>query len=78
MPRHCFKSKALLLKYSRMSSILEFIRSVGVELASVKWPTRQETMRLTALVVFVSLFVASYIGGLDLLFTSLISKIINR
>ncbi|OGD74543.1 preprotein translocase subunit SecE [Candidatus Collierbacteria bacterium RIFCSPLOWO2_01_FULL_50_23] len=61
-----------------MSSILEFIRSVGVELASVKWPTRQETMRLTALVVFVSLFVASYIGGLDLLFTSLISKIINR
>ncbi len=57
---------------------VEFIREVLVELASVKWPTRQETLRLTALVIFVSLFVAIYIGGLDLAFTSLVSKIINR
>jgi preprotein translocase subunit SecE len=58
--------------------IVEFIRSVRVELASVKWPTRQETTRLTILVVAVSLFVALYIGGLDLAFTSLIQGIINR
>jgi len=64
-------------KKTYFSGPLEFIRSVGVELASVKWPTRQETMRLTALVVFVSLFVAFYIGGLDLAFTSLIQKVIN-
>jgi len=55
-----------------------FIREVLVELASVKWPSRQETIRLTALVIFVSLFVAFYIGGLDLAFTSLIQKIIAK
>ncbi len=65
-------------KKTGFTAPLEFIRSVGVELASVKWPTRQETMRLTGLVIFVSLFVALYIGGLDLAFTSLIQKIINR
>jgi preprotein translocase subunit SecE len=57
---------------------LEFIRSVKVELRSVKWPTRQETIRLTLLVIFVSLFVAVYIGSLDLAFTALVSRIINR
>ena len=74
-----------MIKYNPMSEKktglagpLEFLRSVRVELASVKWPTRQETARLTLLVVFVSLFVALYIGGLDLAFTTLVSRIINR
>ncbi len=61
-----------------MSSLLEFIRSVKVELASVKWPNRQETLRLTLMVIIVSVFVGLYIGGLDIVFTSLIQGIINR
>lgn len=60
------------------SAPVEFIREVKVELASVKWPSRQETAKLTAMVIGVSLFVALYIGGLDLAFTSLIQSIINR
>lgn len=59
-------------------NLVEFLRSVRVELASVKWPSRQETLRLTLLVIAVSLFVSLYIGGLDLAFTSLIQTIINR
>lgn len=65
-------------KKAGITAPVEFIREVLVELASVKWPTRQETIRLTVLVVLVSLFVAIYIGGLDLAFTSLVSRIINR
>lgn len=60
------------------SAPVEFIREVKVELASVKWPSRQETAKLTAMVIGVSLFVALYIGGLDLAFTSLIQTVINR
>ncbi|MFZ2202464.1 MAG: preprotein translocase subunit SecE [Microgenomates group bacterium] len=60
------------------SAPVEFIREVKVELASVKWPSRQETLKLTGMVIGVSLFVALYIGGLDLVFTSLIGGIINR
>lgn len=58
--------------------LLEFIRSVGVELASVKWPNRQETLKLTLMVIIVSAFVGIYIGGLDIIFTSLIQGLINR
>lgn len=58
--------------------MVEFIREVKVELASVKWPSRQETLKLTGMVIGVSLFVALYIGGLDLAFTGLIGSIINR
>ena len=60
------------------SAPVEFIREVKVELASVKWPSRQETLKLTGMVIGVSIFVALYIGGLDLAFTSLVSRIINR
>ena len=60
------------------SAPVEFIREVKVELASVKWPSRRETLKLTGLVIAVSLFVALYIGGLDLVFTSLIQGVINR
>ena len=58
--------------------MVEFIREVKVELASVKWPSRRETLKLTGLVIAVSLFVALYIGWLDLVFTSLIQGVINR
>ena len=58
------------------------LRRVGLppglsESIAAKLPSRQETLRLTLLVIFVSLFVALYIGGLDLAFTSLIQKIIK-
>lgn len=36
------------------------------EIQKVSWPTRQETMRLTLVVVAVSLFVGLYVGILDL------------
>ena len=60
------------------SAPVEFIREVKVELASVKWPSRQETLKLTGTVIAVSIFVALYIGGLDLVFTGLIQGIISR
>lgn len=68
----------MIEKKSPFYAPVEFIREVKVELASVKWPTRQETLKLTILVTSISLFVAVYIGGLDLAFTALIQGVINR
>ena len=65
-------------KIQLMPNPLEFIRSVKVELGQVKWPTRQQTFRLTLLVVGVSISVGLFTGGLDMVFTSLLGKIINR
>ena len=39
-----------------------FLKEVKVELTKVTWPTRQEVMRLTVIVVAVSVAVGIYIG----------------
>lgn len=61
-----------------MPRLLEFIRSVKLELAQVKWPSHQETVRMTVMVVFASAVVAAYAGGLDVLFTRLLQSVLNR
>ena len=47
-----------------------------MEIKKVNWPTRQETVRYTMIVVAVSLVVAAFLGGLDLLFALLLDKFI--
>ena len=42
-----------------------FIKEVRTELAKVIWPNRQETIKLTLVVILVSLGIGLYIGGLD-------------
>lgn len=38
------------------------------ELKKVNWPTRKETVRLTVIVIIFSLFVALFLGVLDIVF----------
>jgi len=44
---------------------LQFVKEVQAELKKVTWPTRQETIKLTGVVIVISLAVAFFIGGLD-------------
>lgn len=50
---------------------ISFIKESRAELNKVVWPTRAETMRLTLVVVIVSVIVGAYIAGLDAIFTKL-------
>ncbi len=50
---------------------LNFLKEVKTELTKVTWPTRTEALRLTAIVIGVSLAVGIYLGGLDYVFTKL-------
>lgn len=61
-----------------MPSPLEFIRSVKLELKQVKWPSHQTALKMTVLVIITSLAVAVYSGGLDYLFTAILSQTLNR
>lgn len=45
----------------------QFASSVVDELKKVTWPTRQETIRLTIVVIGISLIIALYIGIIDVL-----------
>jgi preprotein translocase subunit SecE len=58
------------------AKILNFFKEVRIELKKVTWPTRQETIRYTLLVLAVSGGVAIFLGGLDYLFSFLISKFV--
>ena len=44
---------------------MQFFREVMAELRKVTWPTREETMKLTAVVIAISVIVGIFIGGLD-------------
>lgn len=46
-----------------------FTREIIEELKKVTWPTRKETMRLTIIVIGISLIIGIYIGIIDVLLT---------
>lgn len=57
---------------------LIFLQEVKAELKKVVWPKREETIRLTGMVILISLIVGLYIGGLDILFIKITELIINK
>jgi preprotein translocase subunit SecE len=59
-----------------LPKIITFLKEVKVELKKVNWPTKQETIKYTLIVIGVSFAVAIFLGGLDFIFTWLISKFI--
>ena len=56
--------------------LFTFLKEVRIELKRVTWLTRQETIRHTLMVIFFSLAVATFLGGLDFLFSWLLNKFV--
>ncbi|OGC92076.1 preprotein translocase subunit SecE [Candidatus Amesbacteria bacterium RIFCSPLOWO2_01_FULL_49_25] len=56
---------------------ISYLRESYSELKLVHWPSRQETLKLTLVVIVISVLVASYVGALDLTFTKTLSLIIK-
>ncbi len=59
-----------------LQKITTFLKEVKVELKKVNWPTKQETIKHTLIIIGVSLAVAIFLGGLDFIFTWLIQKFV--
>ena len=55
----------------------QFVNQSIAELKKVVWPTKPQVVKLTFIVIGVSLIVGAYIGGLDYLFTQLMRLIIK-
>jgi len=60
-----------------MNKVTKFLKEVQAELKKVVWPTREQTRRLTTIVVGVSLFVGLYVSVLDYLLTKLVGLIVR-
>jgi len=60
-----------------MDKVLDYIRESRAELRKVTWPTKQQLWYSTLVVLVVTLMVSAYLGLVDLLLTSVFSKIIQ-
>jgi preprotein translocase subunit SecE len=61
-----------------MKSVVTFFSEVRNELSKVTWPKRTETIRLTLIVFLVSGIVGLYVGGLDYVFTKVLTVILTK
>jgi preprotein translocase subunit SecE len=61
-----------------MKSVVTFFSEVRSELSKVTWPKREEVVRLTLIVFLVSGIVGVYVGVLDYLFTSVLTKVLTK
>ncbi len=62
---------------TRSLPVVKYLTEVRQELQRVSWPTREQTVQKTVLVIAVSIAVGLYIGVLDFLFTRLMTTFIK-
>lgn len=48
-----------------MARLAQFLREVKSELFKVVWPSRQETIKMTLIVIVFSVAVAAFLGAVD-------------
>ncbi len=61
-----------------MTTIFQFFREAYGELRRVSWPTREQTIQYTILVIIISLLVAAILGILDYLFGNLVREFLLK
>lgn len=57
---------------------LDFIGEVKVELSKVVWPTPNTTLRLTVIVILVTLTVGFFVGGVDFILTKVLESLLKK
>lgn len=62
----------------KIASPVQFVREVITELKKVTWPTREETIKLTLVVIVLSFLVGAFIGVLDITFLKITSLLFKK
>jgi len=65
-------------KTATFKSPTTFVREVIAELKKVTWPTKEETLKLTVVVIAISVIVALFIGLLDTTFLRITGFVFRR
>ena len=60
-----------------MNRFAQYIKDTRAEMAHVNWPTRQETIRFTTMVIAVSLGTAILLGICDFVFSKLLTLLFH-
>jgi len=60
------------------SKIVTFLKEVRLEVKKINWPSREQAIKYTLIVIGVSLITAMFLGGFDFIFTTLLNWFIVR
>jgi len=58
------------------TKITTFLKEVRLEMKKVNWPSRQETIRKTMVVIGISVAIAIFLGAIDFILTTLLNKFV--
>lgn len=58
-------------------NLFNYIKSVQAELKEVRWPTREQTITYTLLIVFVGVILGIFLGAIDLGLKEALVRLIN-
>ena len=58
--------------------LIKYLQETKAELHYVKWPSQQQTIIYTALVIGISFLTAAYLGVFDFIFTNWIHTLISK
>ena len=61
-----------------MNVLTTFLKETKTELKKVSWPSRDDTIRYTLVVIGVSLVMMVFLGGLDFLFSYLLNTFVFK
>lgn len=59
-----------------MERLLNFLKDVRVEMKKVTWPTREQAINYTIVVILISAGIALFLGALDAGFTFILNTFI--
>ncbi len=57
--------------------LVKFLGEVRSETAKVTWPSRNQTIKLTIIVIAASIVMAAYVFGLDYVFEFLLKQLLH-
>ncbi len=63
---------------SVIQTTTKYFRESFLEMKNVVWPSRRQVLIHTILVIVFSVFIAAFLGSLDMLFTFIIEKVLVR
>lgn len=61
-----------------IQKLTQYLKETKIEIKKVNWPTRRDTVRFTATVIFISLFIAVLLGGFDYIFRNILFIFLNK
>lgn len=76
-PKRLFK-KALKIIEIMANGIINFLNEAKAELKKVNWPSKEQTINYTLIVIGISIAVAIFLGGLDYLFSYILKVFILK